>query len=59
MQEQLLIGILEHPMKDFIQTIECTVIEYKGRTYNTCMESKYIPEGIELYNPLTGIHKMQ
>jgi len=24
-----------------------------------CMESKYIPEGIELYNPLTGIHKMQ
>jgi hypothetical protein len=21
-------------MKDFIQTIECTVIEYKGRTYN-------------------------
>jgi hypothetical protein len=47
-------------MKDFIQTnrMHSNRIQ-RQNIQHPCMESKYIPEGIELYNPLTGVHKMQ
>jgi hypothetical protein len=60
LQEEVLIGILEHPMKDFIQTIEMQSNRIQRQNIqHPCIESKYICEGIELYNPLTGVHKMQ
>jgi hypothetical protein len=47
-------------MKDFIQTIEMQSNRIQRQNIqHPCIESKYICEGIELYNPLTGVHKMQ